>query len=76
MNADEVLVIDASAAIAVVVGDDGSTAVDREIRSRASAGVRLAVPELFWIETVNTLGRRHNQPFEAVRRVTIEEARR
>lgn len=66
MSVAEALVIDASAAIAVVLGEDQSDAVDRAIRHRSSRGVRLLVPELFWIEVGNTLVRRYQQPFDVV----------
>lgn len=66
MSSSEVLVVDASAAIAILLNDDGAEAVDRVIRRRRSRGVQLVVPELFWIETANALGRRHGQPLDVI----------
>ena len=66
MSGSEMLIIDASAAIAVVLNEHGSEAIDREIKRRTSRGVRLLVPQLFWIETANILGRRHAQPFDLI----------
>lgn len=66
MSNSEVLVVDASAAIAILLNDDGAEAVDRVIRRRRSRGVRLVVPELFWIETANALGRRHAQSLDVI----------
>lgn len=66
MSDSDVLVVDASAAIAILLSDDGAEDVDREIRRRRLHGVQLVVPELFWIETANALGRRHGQPLDVI----------
>jgi predicted nucleic acid-binding protein len=66
MSGNDALVVDASAAIAILLRDDGSEAVDRVVRGRGSRGVQLIVPELFWVETANTLGRRHSQPLDVI----------
>lgn len=66
MSGSDVLVLDASAAIAILLNDEGAEAVDRVIRRGRLRGVQLVVPELFWIETANTLGRRHGQPLDVI----------
>lgn len=66
MNAPRPLVIDASAALAVVLNEDQSDAVQRVIMARVAQGARIVVPELFWIEISNALVRRHRQPFDVV----------
>ena len=49
------LVIDASAAIAYVMGESGAPQVERTVRAREAA----LVPWLFWTEVINVLARRH-----------------
>lgn len=66
MSGSEVLVVDASAAIAILLNDEGGEAVDRAIRRRRLRGVELVVPELFWIETANALGGRLGQPLDVI----------
>lgn len=66
MNAPRALVIDASAALAVVLNEGQSEAVQRVTTHRVAQGVRVLVPELFWIEISNALVRRHRQPFDVV----------
>lgn len=53
------LVIDASAAIALVLREPASRELDRTIRSSIERLDRLMVPEAFWLEIVNVLIRRH-----------------
>jgi predicted nucleic acid-binding protein len=53
------LVIDASAAIALVLREPASRELDRAIRSSVERLDRLMVPEAFWLELVNVLIRRH-----------------
>lgn len=66
MSGNDVLVVDASAALAILLNDDGAEAVDRAIRGRRLRGVHLVVPELFWIETANALARRHDQTLDVI----------
>lgn len=66
MNGNDVMVVDASAAVAILLRDEGAEAVDRAIRRQRARGGQLVVPELFWIETANTLGRRHGQPLDVI----------
>ncbi|MGI8829761.1 MAG: type II toxin-antitoxin system VapC family toxin [Candidatus Limnocylindria bacterium] len=66
MNAPRPLVIDASAALAVVLNEDQSDAVQRVTMARVAHSARIVVPELFWIEISNALVRRHRQPFNVV----------
>jgi predicted nucleic acid-binding protein len=62
----ELLIIDASAALAVLLKEDGEEPVKRAVsRWRREAG-RFAVPELFWTEIVNALAFRHRQPIDVV----------
>jgi len=66
MSGSEMLVIDASAALAILLNDEGAEAIDRAIRRRRSRGAQVVVPELFWIETANALGRRHHQTLDVI----------
>ncbi len=66
MNGRSALVIDSSAALAVVLNEDDSASIDREIRLWTSRRAQILVPELFWIEVANTLIRRYRQPFDVV----------
>jgi predicted nucleic acid-binding protein len=56
------LVVDASVALAIVRGQPGSDAAAALLREAGE----LAVPELFWLEVVNVLLRRHALPPEVV----------
>lgn len=63
MEADT-LVIDASAAISLVRGEESGDAIRIVIGRRASRP--LLVPEVFWIEVTNILVRRYGHPMHAV----------
>jgi predicted nucleic acid-binding protein len=54
-----VLVIDASAGIALVREEPFAAEVSRLLHERRAKRHRLLVPWLFWIEVVNVLGRRY-----------------
>lgn len=56
---ESALVIDASAAIALSVGEPLADVVDRIIRVRRAAGARLLVPTFFWLEVINVLALRY-----------------
>jgi predicted nucleic acid-binding protein len=58
MNEPEVVVLDASIAIAHVLPEPASAAAQDRLVAWAQAGTRLAVPSLLWLEVVNVLGRR------------------
>lgn len=60
----DTLVIDASAAISVVRGEEAGGVVRGVIGRRPPR--RLLVPEIFWVEVTNILVRRYGQPMEAV----------
>lgn len=60
----ERIVLDASAALAVVLGEPGAGRV-REALERAAGG-QVLVLELFWLEVVNVLVRRHGWDPDAV----------
>lgn len=53
------LVLDASAAAALLRGEPGAAVVRRHIDEMIRAGEPMLVPGLFWLETVNVLGVRY-----------------
>jgi predicted nucleic acid-binding protein len=58
MAEPEVVVLDASVAIAHVLPEPESAAAQERLVAWAQAGTRLAVPSLLWIEVVNVLQQR------------------
>ena len=68
-NASDAVVIDASAAISVLRGEDDGEGVRRVI-GRASP--RLLVPDFFWLEVMNILVRRHAYPMDSALQVIAE----
>lgn len=58
------VVLDASAALAVLLGEAGSAAVRTALEQRV--GGQLIVLDLFWLEVVNVLIRRHGWDPDAV----------
>jgi predicted nucleic acid-binding protein len=60
------LVLDASAALKVVLEEAGEAVVRQQLRERTLAGERILVPPLFWLEIVNTLAIRHRYPPDAI----------
>ena len=56
------IVIDASAAIALIRREPAWPALAEVLRASAREGVRLLAPEAFWLEIVNVLVRRHRLP--------------
>ncbi len=59
MTVPSPLVLDASVAVAIVRDEDGGAAHLDALRDAARHGERILVPELFWLEVVNVLLRRH-----------------
>jgi len=60
------LVVDASAAIALVLHEPASREVGRTIRSSIERAERVVVPDAFWLEIVNVLIRRQRLAPESV----------
>ena len=60
------VVVDASAALSLVLRQAGSAGVERKIASWRRAGVSLQVPSHFWLEVANSLLRRHRLPASIV----------
>jgi predicted nucleic acid-binding protein len=66
MTARRPVVLDASVAVAIVRDEvEGVPHLD-VLRDAARRGARIVVPELFWIEVVNVLLRRHRWPADDV----------
>ena len=65
------IVLDASAAIALIRREPAAAALDEVLRRSAREAVRLLAPEAFWLEIANVLVRRHgltpNEVVEALR---------
>jgi len=55
----ERLVLDASAAVAIVRGEPAAAPVSAALRDQQAAGGELVVPDHFWLELVNVLVRRY-----------------
>ena len=53
------LVVDASVAIAISVGEPMGATLRQILRERTNAGGSLLVPTFFWLEVVNVLGLRY-----------------
>ena len=60
------LVLDASAALALLRGDAGAGEVHRLLRDQALAAEPILVPGLFWLEIVNVLAHRYRYPPDAI----------
>jgi len=61
------LVVDASAALTGARAEPAAPAVKRVLAEYRSSGIRLLVPDHFWLEVANVLVRRfHNTPSEVV----------
>ena len=58
------LVLDASAALKLVLADEESAQVSALVEERLAAGI--VVPSLFWLEIINVLARRHGYPGSVV----------
>ena len=56
------IVLDASAAIALIRREPPWPAIAEVLRASAREAVRLLAPEAFWLEVVNVLVRRHGLP--------------
>jgi predicted nucleic acid-binding protein len=56
------LVLDASAAIAIVRAEKEAEAIRRTIDGWKRAGGTVLVPDIFWLEVVNALARRYRWP--------------
>jgi predicted nucleic acid-binding protein len=66
MTARRPFVLDASVAVAIVRGEDGSEDHRAALDERIRRGERVLVPEMFWLEVVNALLRRHRWPADDV----------
>ncbi len=62
----EPLVLDASAAIALVRGEPAGAGVLADLRSQVEAGGEILAPELFWLELLDILVRRYRWSADAV----------
>jgi predicted nucleic acid-binding protein len=60
------LVVDASAALALLRGESAAEDVRRHLRDQVNQGGPLLVPTLFWLELVNVLAHRYRVPPEAM----------
>lgn len=56
------IVVDASAAIALIRGEPAGPALAEILHASARDAVRLLAPEAFWLEIANVLVRRHGLP--------------
>ena len=56
------IILDASAAIALIRREPAWPAIAEVLRASARDAVRLLAPEAFWLEVVNVLVRRHGLP--------------
>jgi predicted nucleic acid-binding protein len=65
------LVVDASAALAVIRSEPAEQAVRDALQAQRSGGGEIVVPDHFWLEVVNALVRRHGYTAEQV----VEEIR-
>lgn len=59
-------VIDASAALAFILGEEGRTSVARVLASWRRDGVVVRVPAHFWLEVANSMVRRRRLPSDIV----------
>ncbi len=64
------MIIDASAAIAIVLAQENGPAARRHLHDQTRSGARSVVPSHFWLEVANSLVRRHRRTtaevFEAI----------
>jgi predicted nucleic acid-binding protein len=60
------LVVDASAALAVLRGERGADEARHHLRDQAQRGEPMLVPALFWLEVVNVLAHRYRVPPAAI----------
>ena len=60
------LVVDASAALALLRGEPGAAEASRRLREQVLAGEPILVPALFWLEVVNVLAHRYRLPPHAI----------
>jgi predicted nucleic acid-binding protein len=64
------IVLDASAGLALLLGEPARADVERQLRDRLDAAETVIVPSLFWLEVVNVLARRYRlDPGELVEAV-------
>ncbi|MDQ6795165.1 MAG: type II toxin-antitoxin system VapC family toxin [Chloroflexota bacterium] len=62
----EAVVVDASAALNLVLSESGSVVVRAKLEAWWRAGVSVQVPSHFWLEVANALIRRHRLPSSLV----------
>lgn len=60
------LVVDASAVLALLLGQAGGDATREHLHDHARRGAAILVPDLFWLEVVNGLAHRHRLPPAAI----------
>ena len=60
------LVVDASAALALLRGEPGAAEASRQMREQLLVGEPVLVPALFWLEVVNVLAHRYRLPPDAI----------
>ena len=60
------VVVDASAALALELGEPAAPSVQRWIAGHRARAGRLLVPDLFWFEVVNVLNRRHGADADVI----------
>ena len=66
------IVVDASAAIALIRREPAGPAIAEVLHASARDGVRLLAPEAFWLEVANVLIRRHGLPFGEVVKAILQ----
>ena len=60
------LVFDAAAALVLLIGGDGRSAVRAALRDRILAGEPILVPASFWLEVIEALGEGRRRPPSAI----------
>lgn len=60
------IVLDASAAIAMVRREESADRIRHLLVDRSRAGAKVIVPGVFWVEVVNVLARRHQYTGDAI----------
>lgn len=60
------LVLDATAAVAIIEGERSGASMARDLRAHLAAGGEVLVPESFWLEVVNVLLRRYRRSLAEV----------
>lgn len=66
MSESDPLVVDASAALAIVLAEDEADWIRETVEARFGNGASVLVPELFWLEMASSLAGRHRQPMDVI----------